>query len=86
MKKDTFRRAEEIGRHVAETGDTVRSAAKKFGVSKSTVHKDLTERLYYADRALFHKVSKILEKNRLERHIRGGNATREKYKTLTKKA
>ena len=59
---------------------TVRETAKAFGVSKSTVHKDLASRLKYIDGVLFAKVSEILAKNRAERHIRGGAATKKKYK------
>ena len=69
-----------IAEYVAVTGATVRSAAQKFGVSKSTVHKDLASRLKYIDGVLFAKVSEILAKNRAERHIRGGAATKKKYK------
>lgn len=59
---------------------TVRAAAKKFGVSKSTVHKDLSERLPLYDRALYTQVKAVLEENKAQRHIRGGLATRKKYK------
>jgi putative DeoR family transcriptional regulator (stage III sporulation protein D) len=62
-----------------ETGATVRTAAKHFGISKSTVHKDLTQRLYQCNRRLYEQVRTILEKNKAQRHIRGGMATREKY-------
>ncbi len=69
----------EIGEYVAATGSTVRAAAKFFGVSKSTVHKYLTERLKWLDGELYKEVSKVLAKNRAERHLRGGMATKEKY-------
>ncbi len=72
-------RVAEIAEYVASTGITVRAAAEKFGVSKSTVHKDLTERLKRIDSELFTKVSEILAKNRAERHLRGGYATKRKY-------
>ena len=68
-----------IGRHIAETGDTVRAAAEKFGVSKSTVHKDVADRLEYINTALWREVKTVLDKNKAERHLRGGEATRQKY-------
>ncbi|MBR4596823.1 MAG: sporulation transcriptional regulator SpoIIID [Opitutales bacterium] len=68
-----------IGRHIVETGDTVRAAAEKFGVSKSTVHKDVSYRLEYINPALWREVKTVLEKNKSERHLRGGEATRQKY-------
>ncbi len=66
--------------YIIEKGATVRSAAKKFGVSKSTVHKDITDRLKTIDRELFHRTKRILDQNKAERHIRGGLATRKKYR------
>ena len=63
-----------------ENEATVRRAACVFGVSKSTVHKDVTSRLEYADKALFLKLRKLLDKNKSERHIRGGMATKLKYR------
>jgi putative DeoR family transcriptional regulator (stage III sporulation protein D) len=69
----------EISHYILETGATVRKVAAEFGVSKSTVHKDITERLSYLDRDLAREVKKILENNKAERHIRGGEATRRKY-------
>ncbi len=68
--------------YIIENGATVRAAAKKFGVSKSTVHKDVSERLKKINPALFLEVKAVLEKNKQERHIRGGNATKEKYAKL----
>ncbi|MBR3611313.1 MAG: sporulation transcriptional regulator SpoIIID [Oscillospiraceae bacterium] len=68
--------------YIIEKGATVRAAAKKFGVSKSTVHKDVSERLRKINPALFLEVKAVLEKNKQERHIRGGNATKEKYAKL----
>ncbi len=72
-------RIETHARYVLETGCTVRSCAKHFGTSKSTVHKDLTERLKRYDYALYKRVRAVLDKNLSERHIRGGEATREMY-------
>ena len=69
-----------LGEYILETGATVRAAAKVFKISKSTVHKDVTERLYYENPQLYREVKKVLEKNKQERHIRGGMATRKKYK------
>ncbi len=66
--------------YIALTGATVRATAKVFLSSKSTVHKDVTERLISVDKKLFEKVRKVLDKNLSERHIRGGEATRKKYK------
>ena len=65
--------------YIIENKATVRSAAKKFGVSKSTIHKDVSERLRHLNPNLYSEVKTILEKNKQERHIRGGLATREKY-------
>ena len=73
-------RAVELAEYIIESRATVRAAAKRFGVSKSTVHKDISERLKTADRTLYLKVKEILEINKSERHIRGGEATRKKYK------
>ena len=69
-----------LGRHIMETGDTVRKTAKIFGISKSTVHKDVTERLERVNHALYVAVKQVLEQNKSERHIRGGIATREKFR------
>ena len=74
------KRACELAVYMIETGATVRSAAQHFGISKSTVHKDLTFRLEKIDAQLFQQVRKILDLNKQERHIRGGLATRRKYK------
>ena len=68
-----------IADYIIETGATVRAAARVFGVSKSTVHKDITERLRQINRNLGEQVAVILEQHKDERHIRGGMATREKY-------
>ncbi len=73
-------RARELAVYVIETGATVRAAAKKFGISKSTVHKDLQQRLSQYDKLLYEQVRQVLDTNKAQRHIRGGMATREKYK------
>ncbi|HHU04987.1 MAG TPA: sporulation transcriptional regulator SpoIIID [Clostridiales bacterium] len=80
MKTNIEERACDLAVYIIENKATVRSAAKQFGISKSTVHKDLSERLQHINRALYVQVKEILEKNKAERHIRGGNATRRKYK------
>ena len=72
-------RAVNLAHYIIETKDTVRGAAKKFGVSKSTVHKDVSERLIHINRALAAEVREILDENKAERHIRGGLATILKY-------
>ena len=80
MKEATQDRAEILGEYILDTGATVRAAAKVFKISKSTVHKDITERLSKINRILAADVRKILTENKQERHIRGGYATREKYR------
>ena len=79
MKGIVEERAVELGEYIIEYKATVRNAAKKFGVSKSTVHKDVSERLKYVDPGLYKKVKSILEINKAQRHIRGGMATKKKY-------
>ena len=79
MKGNPEERAVALGQYVAETGATVRNAAMRFGISKSTVHKDLTQRLKRQNRALYNSVQKVLQLNKEERHLRGGAATRQKY-------
>ncbi len=79
MKYDIESRTVDLANYIVENKATVREAAKKFGISKSTVHKDLTERLPKINRGLYEAARKILDENRQERHIRGGLATREKY-------
>lgn len=79
MYKTIEERACELAVYMTETGATVRSAAKKFGISKSTVHKDLVQRLPTVNPILFAQVRQILDCNKAQRHIRGGQATREKY-------
>lgn len=73
-------RACELAVYIIENKATVRSAAKQFNISKSTVHKDLTERLKTVSPALYQQVRELLDLNKAERHIRGGMATRKKYK------
>ena len=73
-------RAVELAHYIIDTKDTVRGAAKRFGVSKSTVHKDVTERLTKINPQLANEAKKVLEDNKAERHIRGGEATRKKYR------
>ena len=72
-------RAQALADYILETGCTVRAAAERFGVSKSTVHKDIAQRLRALDRLRWQKVRAVLEKNKAERHLRGGEATRKKY-------
>ena len=74
------RRACDLAVYIIETGATVRSAAKHFGISKSTVHKDLSQRLPQCNKLLFQQVRRILDENKAQRHIRGGLATQLKYK------
>lgn len=79
MTDNIDQRACELAVYIIETGATVRSAARHFGVSKSTVHKDLSQRLPQYNRQLYNQVRCILDKNKAQRHIRGGLATKEKY-------
>lgn len=72
-------RACELAVYIIETGATVRTAAQHFGISKSTVHKDLSQRLPHYNRSLYKQVRCVLDENKAQRHIRGGMATREKY-------
>ena len=74
------KRACELAVYMIETGATVRAAARHFGISKSTVHKDLSQRLKQVNYALYLQVRQVLDENKRERHIRGGMATRRKYK------
>lgn len=73
-------RACELAVYMIETGATVRAAAKRFGISKSTVHKDLSQRLPQCNRRLYQQVRQVLETNKAQRHIRGGLATQKKYR------
>ncbi len=80
MQDNLNKRACELAVYMIETGATVRATARHFGISKSTVHKDLTQRLEQYNRLLYGQVREILDLNKQERHIRGGLATRKKYK------
>ena len=68
-----------LGEYLVEHRSTVRAAAQVFGISKSTVHKDVTDTLKYVNKSLYYKVGELLLKNKQERHLRGGEATRQKY-------
>ena len=80
VKGNMEERAQRLALYIIENRATVRTAAQKFGISKSTVHKDLAERLPVFNRTLYLQVKGVLEENKAERHIRGGIATRKKYK------
>ncbi len=80
MKGNIEERACRLALYIIENKATVRAAARKFGISKSTVHKDLSERLPLFNRPLYEQVKVILDENKAERHIRGGIATKRKYK------
>lgn len=80
LKTNIEERACDLAAYIIESKATVRSAAKKFGISKSTVHKDLSERLEHINKPLYLQVKEVMEFNKAERHIRGGLATRLKYK------
>jgi len=80
MKGNMEERACALALYIIEQKATVRAAAKKFGISKSTVHKDIQERLPAVNRTLYLQAKQVLEENKAERHIRGGMATREKYR------
>ena len=82
MKGNMEERARTLALYIIENRATVRAAAKKFGVSKSTVHKDVTSRLLQINRSLHTQVHQVLEINKNQRHIRGGAATREKYRQM----
>ncbi len=79
LKDIVEERAVELGEYIVENKATVRAAAKKFGVSKSTVHMDVSKRLERVNPSLFLEVRQVLDVNKAQRHIRGGIATREKY-------
>ena len=79
MKKYIEERAVEIATYIIDNNATVRQTARKFGISKSTVHKDVTDRLAQINPALAKQARRVLDRNKSERHIRGGMATREKY-------
>ncbi|MBS7227251.1 MAG: sporulation transcriptional regulator SpoIIID [Oscillospiraceae bacterium] len=82
MKGNMEERACNLAVYIIENRTTVRAAAKKFGISKSTVHKDLQDRLPQFNRTLYLQVKEILDENKAQRHIRGGLATRKKYKGI----
>ena len=75
-------RCVQLASYIIENNATVRNAAQKFGVSKSTVHKDVTQTLKTTNKSMYYEVKKILDKNKRERHLRGGEATKEKYRML----
>ena len=85
MRSHIEERAIVVAKYILEKNTTVRQAAKTFGVSKSTIHKDVTERLEEINPTLAKEVKMVLEKNKSERHIRGGMATKLKYEKETKK-
>ena len=80
MHRSIEDRTLEIANYIIENKCTVRKAASQFGISKSTVHKDVSDRLKYANMNLYNQVKEVLEMNKSERHIRGGLATKRKYK------
>lgn len=82
MHTNIEERACDLAVYIIENKTTVRKAAKHFGISKSTVHKDLTERLRMVNPALYSEVRQVLDLNKAERHIRGGMATKRKYKGI----
>lgn len=82
MKRQPSERAVILGEYILEQNATVRATAEWFGISKSTVHKDVSERLPFLNPNLYDGVKAVLEKNKQERHIRGGLATRKKYALL----
>ena len=83
MKGNIEERACELAIYIIENQATVRAAAQKFGISKSTVHKDLAERLPLYNRSLYLQVKAVLDVNKAQRHIRGGIATRKKYRGIS---
>ena len=82
MRENIKERVLEIAGYIAESGATVRSAAKVFDISKSTVHSDMVKRLPQVDAVLYAEVKAILDKNREERHLRGGEMTKQKYSKM----
>ncbi|MBC7076317.1 MAG: sporulation transcriptional regulator SpoIIID [Syntrophomonadaceae bacterium] len=85
MQNYIRKRAVLVGQHILKNSSTVRQTAEVFGISKSTVHKDVSERLPRINKELAGQVKIILEKNKAERHIRGGEATRQKYAAIKNK-
>ncbi len=86
MKENVEERAVQLGEYIAKNNATVRLTAKKYNISKSTVHKDVSERLKKINMPLYKQVRKVLDTNKEERHIRGGIATKEKYSKIAKKS
>ena len=86
MREDVRLRVMRAAEHILETGATVRACAEKFHISKTTVHKDMRERLPVLNPRLAGQVSRVLDENREERHLRGGEATRRKYLSGAKSA
>ncbi len=84
MRWNADERCVQLGRYIVEKAATVRAAAKMYGISKSTVHKDVTVRLRDTDRILYQKVLAVLEENKTQRHLRGGMATKRKYEELAR--
>lgn len=84
MMQTIEERSVQLAKYIIDSKDTVRGAAKKFGISKSTVHKDVSERLKKINPSLAKQVRVVLDENKAERHIRGGMATKRKYKYLKK--
>ena len=82
MREEVRLRVMQAAEHILETGATVRACAAKFGVSKTTIHKDMRDRLPLMDEELCAQVDAVLRKNLSERHLRGGDATREKFQRL----
>ncbi len=80
VKERIEERAVTLAQYIIESGATVRAAAARFGLSKSTVHKDISERLAQLRPALYEQAKAVLERNKAQRHLRGGAATRRKYK------
>ena len=86
MKDYIEERAVEIANYIITNNATVRQTSKKYGISKSTVHKDVSERLEQINPYIFKKVRKVLDKNKAERHIRGGRATKQKFEEMKKRS
>lgn len=82
MRQEIQERCIMLARHILETGDTVRGAAQKFGLSKSSVHKDVHERLRHVHPGLFLEVQKVMRFHHQVRHLRGGEATRQRWKRI----
>lgn len=84
MKRANYTRAAALGEYIAENNQTVRATAKVFGISKSTVHKEITTRLPELDAELWQRVRAVLDVNLSQRHLRGGEATKKKYQAIKK--